>query len=104
MGKGYNIFKAAGFKNLRQVLGKVGKSGIVKAYSGQSANLVNTAGNAANANLSAAAPAAAPGSFKRGGWVRRTGYAKVHKGEFVLTRKAAKRYKKKRRTRRRSRR
>ena len=28
---------------------------------------------------------AEPGSFKRGGKVRKTGYAKVHKGERVLT-------------------
>ena len=30
---------------------------------------------------------AAPGSFKRGGKVRKTGLAKVHKGERVLTAK-----------------
>jgi hypothetical protein len=33
------------------------------------------------------------GSFKRGGKVRKTGVAKVHKGEQVLTAKQAKRYK-----------
>lgn len=31
------------------------------------------------------------GSFKRGGKVRKTGIAKVHKGEYVLTAKQAKR-------------
>lgn len=34
------------------------------------------------------------GSFKRGGKVRRTGKARVHKGERVLTAKQAKRYEK----------
>ena len=36
------------------------------------------------------------GSFKRGGKVRRTGKARVHKGERVLTAKQARRYEGKR--------
>jgi hypothetical protein len=36
---------------------------------------------------------AAAGSYKRGGKVKRTGLARVHKGERVLTRAQAKRYK-----------
>jgi len=36
---------------------------------------------------------AAAGNYKRGGKVKRTGLAKVHKGERVLTRAQAKRYK-----------
>jgi len=32
-------------------------------------------------------------TYKRGGWVRKTGLAKVHAGERVLTRSQAKRYK-----------
>ena len=34
------------------------------------------------------------GSFKKGGKVKKTGIAKVHKGELVLTAKEAKSYKK----------
>lgn len=37
---------------------------------------------------------ASPDSFKRGGKVRKTGIAKVHKGERVLTKKQAKKYRK----------
>jgi hypothetical protein len=36
--------------------------------------------------------AANPGSFKRGGKVRKTGMARVHKGERVLTKKQNKKY------------
>jgi len=39
------------------------------------------------------------GSYKRGGKVRKTGRAKVHKGERVLTAKQAKRYEKRGRKR-----
>lgn len=35
---------------------------------------------------------ASPKSFSRGGKVRKTGYAKVHKGERVLTKKQARKY------------
>jgi hypothetical protein len=38
----------------------------------------------------AGAVAASPPSFAKGGKVKRTGLAKVHKGEVVLTAKAAK--------------
>jgi hypothetical protein len=38
-----------------------------------------------------------PLSFKRGGKVKRTGLARVHKGERVLTTKQAQRYRAKRR-------
>jgi hypothetical protein len=34
------------------------------------------------------------GEFKRGGVVKRTGMAKVHRGERVLTKRQAKRYRK----------
>jgi len=34
------------------------------------------------------------GGYKRGGRVKKTGFAKVHKGERVLTKKQAKRLKK----------
>ena len=44
--------------------------------------------------------AADPDSFERGGVVRRTGMAKVHKGERVLTRAQAKRYAKRMRPKR----
>jgi hypothetical protein len=37
---------------------------------------------------------ASAGAFKRGGKVRKTGLAKVHKGERVLTKKQSKSYKK----------
>lgn len=37
---------------------------------------------------------AKPNSFKKGGKVRKTGFAKVHKGEVVLTAKEVKRAKK----------
>lgn len=36
-----------------------------------------------------------PGEFKKGGKVKRTGIAKVHAGEVVLTAKQAKKYGKK---------
>jgi lipopolysaccharide export system protein LptA len=39
--------------------------------------------------------AAEPTSFKKGGVVRKTGYAKVHRGEKVLTAREAKSYRKK---------
>lgn len=35
------------------------------------------------------APMASPSSFKSGGLVKKSGFAKVHKGERVLTRKRA---------------
>lgn len=41
-----------------------------------------------------ATPKAVPGSFKRGGVVQKTGMAKVHKGERVLTVKQAAKKKK----------
>ena len=40
--------------------------------------------------VSAATPAASPASFAKGGKVKKTGMAKVHKGEVVLTAKTAK--------------
>ena len=45
--------------------------------------------------------AAIPKTFKKGGKVKRTGVAKVHKGEYVLTVKQAKKYAKKKGTRKR---
>ena len=40
-------------------------------------------------------PTAMPKQFKKGGKVRKTGKALVHKGEIVLTKKQAKKYVKK---------
>jgi hypothetical protein len=40
-------------------------------------------------------PAAQPNSYKKGGKVRKTGVAKVHKGERVLTKKQTKKFDKK---------
>ena len=40
-------------------------------------------------------PAASPSSYKKGGKVKKTGVARVHKGETVLTAKEAKKYVKK---------
>jgi hypothetical protein len=40
-------------------------------------------------------PSAMPSTFKRGGKVKRTGVAKVHRGEIVLTALQAKKYHKK---------
>jgi len=40
-------------------------------------------------------PAASPSSYKKGGKVKKTGVARVHKGETVLTAKEAKKYAKK---------
>lgn len=37
-------------------------------------------------------PPAKPGSYKKGGKVKKTGIAKVHKGERVLTKKQTKKY------------
>jgi len=42
---------------------------------------------------------AAPPSYKRGGKVKRSGKARVHKGERVLTKAQAKRYEKRKRGR-----
>lgn len=61
-----NLFKAAGFKSLRQVLGKVGKSAIAKAVNNKIIGKIQ--------------------SYAKGGRVRRTGLAKVHKGEYVIPR------------------
>ena len=41
-------------------------------------------------------PSGEPFSFKRGGKVRKTGLAKVHKGEVVLTKRQAKSHRKSR--------
>lgn len=43
--------------------------------------------------------AAIPSSLKKGGKIKKTGYAKVHKGEKVLTKKQAKRQSKRGRKR-----
>ena len=45
---------------------------------------------AVSARAVSAATPAAPQSFAKGGRVKRTGLAKVHKGEVVLTARAAK--------------
>jgi hypothetical protein len=45
---------------------------------------------AVSARAVSAATPAAPQSFAKGGRVKRTGLARVHKGEVVLTAKAAK--------------
>jgi hypothetical protein len=45
---------------------------------------------AVSAKAAGAVESASPPSFARGGKVKRTGLAKVHKGEVVLTAKTAK--------------
>ena len=47
------------------------------------------------------AKVANPAHYKKGGKVKRTGVAKVHRGEVVLTKKQAKQYAKKKLTRKR---
>lgn len=73
-GKAYNPFKAAGFKNLRQVLGKAGKSGIAKAVGKKITSGIESGGGGGNP----------PEGYRRGGIVKRTGKTKVHKGELII--------------------
>ena len=81
----YNIFKAAGFKNLRQVLGKAGKSQIAKSASKATSKSIDAAGDVAVSHIKAqSAGSAYPSAFKKGGFVRRGGMAKVHKGELII--------------------
>lgn len=47
-------------------------------------------------NSSAPDDSASPSTFKKGGLVKKTGQAKVHKGERVLTKQQNKRYAKSR--------
>lgn len=47
-----------------------------------------------NASGGSSSSSASPESYKRGGKVRKTGMAKVHKGERVLTKAQAKKYRK----------
>lgn len=49
----------------------------------------------AGAKRSTSMQSAEPDSYKRGGTVRKTGMAKVHKGERVLTKRQAKRFRSK---------
>lgn len=64
MGKIYNPFRAAGYKNLRQVLAKAGSSPIGKAIQQKAVNKIM--------------------SYKHGGPVKETGLAYVHRGEYVI--------------------
>ncbi len=43
-------------------------------------------------NVMKATRTALPSTYKKGGRVKKTGYAKVHKGERVLTKRQAKRF------------
>lgn len=45
-----------------------------------------------NSNTASTSTSADPDNYKRGGLVKKTGMAKVHKGEKVLTKKQTKRY------------
>lgn len=78
---GKNPFKAAGFKNLRQVVAKVGKglskSPVVKAVGRNLTKAINAGGAAI------AEKAGAP-SMKKGGIVKKTGLHYLHKGERVI--------------------
>lgn len=80
-GKMYNPFKAAGFKNLRQVAAKVGGSKIAKAASNQIAKSIESGGGGGGQSE---VPTAVPAAFRRGGLVRKTGKATVHKGELII--------------------
>jgi hypothetical protein len=72
MVKLYNPFKAAGFRNLRQVAAKLGKSAGAKALNTKAIGKI--------------------ASYKKGGRVRRTGLALVHKGEYVIPRHKMRRH------------
>jgi hypothetical protein len=72
-----------------EVLGGVGskvaqKMGENKAK--KQATSYNSSGSAVDSSLTTADPP----SYKRGGKVKKTGFAKVHKGERVLTKKQQK--------------
>lgn len=71
------FLQKAGFRNIRQVLAKVGKSNIARAVNRKVINEINNAGPAGGGM-------AAPETMKKGGIVRRTGYCKVHKGELII--------------------
>jgi len=58
-------------------------------------------GNDGPVDLVPAANQAIPKGFKKGGKVKRTGVAKVHKGEYVLSVKQTKKYVKNKGTRKR---
>lgn len=73
--KGYNPFKAAGFKNLRQVLGKVGKSNIARAAGGKIIDSIKGGGGGGGSLEE---------GYRRGGLVKKTGKTKVHRGELII--------------------
>ena len=86
MARAYNIFKAAGFKNLRQVAGKLGKAPIVKEASAQSVRAVKAGGDVAVSKIQQQGGGGATPAYKKGGIVKKTGLAKVHKGELIIPR------------------
>lgn len=95
MGKLYNPLKALGFKNARQVLAKIGKSNIARAASKQAVNQINQAGSGGGAAPAGggAVPEAVP-VYKKGGVVKHTGMAKVHKDELIIPRSVARKLRK----------
>lgn len=62
------------------------------AISGAAKKRKSDGGGGGGDDGTAAGIASLVGSYKRGGKVKRTGLAKVHKGERVLTKKQQKRY------------
>lgn len=95
MGKLYNPLKALGFKNARQVAAKIGKSNIARAVNKQVVNQINQAGSGGGVTPAGggAVPEAVP-VFKKGGVVKETGMAKVHKDELIIPRSVARKLRK----------
>ena len=72
--------------------GKKSREGILSRLQKQRSSNQSGTSTAANKGYGGGS-AAEPSTYKRGGKVRKGGMARVHKGERVLTRKQARRYK-----------
>lgn len=74
-----------------EVLGGVGTKIMQKLGERKAAKKQETQYNSSGSGVDSSLTADPP-SYKRGGKVRKTGIAKVHKGERVLTKKQQKKY------------
>jgi hypothetical protein len=85
---------SSGAKQYKKNKGGMGALNKMQASMAADSAAARGAGSSASSGGSSASDIA---SYKRGGRVRKTGKAKLHKGEKVLTRRQARRYAAKRR-------
>ena len=86
---------AAGKYNQAKTLYQQGKALVQPIDKGTADTLQINAGQIGQLKKDTPAPQAKPNSYKKGGKVRKSGVAKVHKGERVLTTKQTKAFDKK---------